>query len=85
MDDEAPVGSASHSRDQTLSDMFAPPKHLCFQGPFQAARTAAKESKRWLLVNIQSEADFACHALNRDVWGDEMVSAHTPRRTERPA
>jgi hypothetical protein len=25
------------------------------------------------LVNIQNDDDFACHALNRDVWRDELV------------
>lgn len=25
------------------------------------------------MVNIQSDDDFACHALNRDVWRDELV------------
>jgi len=55
--------------------MFSPPTHIMFQGPFQSARSAAKDAKRWLLVNIQSEADFACHALNRDVWGEDMVQS----------
>jgi len=32
----------------------------------------AKDSRRWLLVNLQSDSDFACHALNRDVWRDEL-------------
>ena len=26
-------------------------------------------------MNIQSDSDFACHALNRDVWKDEMVES----------
>lgn len=34
---------------------------------------AAKQQKKWLLVNIQTEAEFDCHRLNRDVWKDEMV------------
>jgi UBX domain-containing protein 7 len=54
--------------------MFSAPTYL-FVGPFQAARQAAKDSKRWMLVNIQSDSDFACHALNRDVWKDEMVES----------
>lgn len=33
----------------------------------------AKDSKHWLLVNIQNNDHFACHALNRDVWSDEFV------------
>ena len=57
-----------------LSDMFSPPRHLMYkEGGFEGARTMAKDSKRWLLVNLQKDAEFACHALNRDVWRDELV------------
>lgn len=57
-----------------LSDMFAAPIHIMHTaGGFQGARTMAKDSKRWLLVNIQRDAEFASHALNRDVWRDELV------------
>jgi len=60
---------------QRLSDMFAAPTNLMYMGPggFQGARNVAKDSKRWLLVNLQRDSDFACHALNRDVWRDELV------------
>jgi hypothetical protein len=60
---------------QRLSDMFSPPLTLIYMGPggFQGARGAAKDSNRWLLVNLQRDSDFACHALNRDVWRDELV------------
>jgi UBX domain-containing protein 7 len=57
-----------------LADMFAAPKHLMYNdGGFEGARTMAKDSKRWLLVNIQRDSEFSCHALNRDVWRDELV------------
>lgn len=62
------------SRSTTLSNMFAPPHHLIHSaGGFQGARNVAKDSRRWLLVNLQRDQDFACHALNRDVWRDELV------------
>lgn len=58
----------------SLCDMFAPPTHLLHRGGgFQGARNVAKEARRWLLVNLQRDSDFACHALNRDVWRDELV------------
>jgi len=58
----------------TLSDLFSAPTHLIYsQGGFQGARNAGKLQKKWLLVNIQNDVDFACHALNRDVWRDELV------------
>mmetsp|Transcript_36259 Transcript_36259/g.54128 ORF Transcript_36259/g.54128 Transcript_36259/m.54128 type:complete len:481 (-) Transcript_36259:358-1800(-) len=57
-----------------LTDMFAPPTHLMHSaGGFQGARQAAKDARRWLLVNIQRDAEFSSHALNRDVWRDELV------------
>lgn len=57
-----------------LADMFAPPEHLIYkEGGFEGARTMAKDSKRWLLVNLQKDSEFASHALNRDVWRDELV------------
>ncbi|KAL3935351.1 MAG: hypothetical protein SGARI_003013, partial [Bacillariaceae sp.] len=43
------------------------------EGGFDGARTMAKDSKRWLLVNLQRDSEFSCHALNRDVWRDELV------------
>eukprot|EP00594_Rhizosolenia_setigera_P001712 CAMPEP_0178949330 /NCGR_PEP_ID=MMETSP0789-20121207/5978_1 /TAXON_ID=3005 /ORGANISM="Rhizosolenia setigera, Strain CCMP 1694" /LENGTH=497 /DNA_ID=CAMNT_0020629815 /DNA_START=81 /DNA_END=1574 /DNA_ORIENTATION=- len=59
---------------KTLNDMFAPPTDIIHKaGGFQGARTAAKDSKRWLLVNIQRDAEFACHVLNRDVWRNDLV------------
>jgi hypothetical protein len=58
----------------SLSTMFAPPIHLVHRaGGFMGARNFAKDARRWLLANVQSEDDFACHALNRDVWRDELV------------
>jgi hypothetical protein len=57
-----------------LADMFAPPTHLMHKaGGFAGARAVAKDSKRWLLVNIQRDSEFSSHALNRDVWRDELV------------
>ena len=54
--------------------MFAPPTHILHRGGgFQGARNVAKDARRWLLVNLQRDSDFACHALNRDVWRDELV------------
>lgn len=68
------LATTPHGRATSLTDMFSPPSHLLHTGGgFMGARNVAKESKRWLLVNLQNEDDFACHALNRDVWRDELV------------
>lgn len=67
------TNSTSSNRPARLSDMFAPPLHLIHTaGGFMGARNVAKDTRRWLLVNLNSDADFACHALNRDVWRDEL-------------
>lgn len=66
--------NAAVNEVKTLNDMFAPPTDIIHKaGGFQGARTAAKDSKRWLLVNIQRDAEFACHVLNRDVWRNDLV------------
>ena len=71
--DEDAAVAAPRGRATRLADMFSPPLHLIHSaGGFQGARNFAKDSKRWLLVNLQSDSEFACHALNRDVWRDEL-------------
>jgi len=58
----------------SLNEMFMAPNHLIHRaGGFQGARAMAKDTKRWLLVNIQRDSEFSSHALNRDVWRDELV------------
>jgi UBA-like domain/Thioredoxin-like len=55
-------------------DMFSPPIHLTHKsGGFAGAQTMAQQTKRFLLVNVQRDGEFSCHALNRDVWRDELV------------
>jgi hypothetical protein len=72
--EEAKQGDTEDKATPTLSDMFAPPSHLIHSaGGFQGARSVAKDSRRWLLVNIQRDSEFSSHALNRDVWRDELV------------
>ena len=67
-------GGGATTQPPSLQTMFAPPSHLIhLAGGFMGAKNFAKDARRWLLVNIQSEEDFACHALNRDVWRDELV------------
>ena len=73
-DEVAVVGTSAPPAPARLSDMFSPPDHLMHKaGGFQGARAVAKDSKRWLLVNLQRDSEFSCHALNRDVWRDELV------------
>ena len=73
--DDGEKGSSSRKNSNAgLADMFAPPHHLLFkEGGFEGAREMAKSNRRWLLVNLQRDSEFACHALNRDVWRDELA------------
>jgi hypothetical protein len=74
MDDDDDQDQKPKSNLARLSDMFAPPENLIYkEGGFDGARTMAKDNKRWLLVNIQRDSEFSSHALNRDVWRDELV------------
>jgi len=73
-DDEDNEVEVLQMQPPRLSNMFAAPTHLIYKaGGFQGARAMAKDSRRWLLVNIQRDSEFASHALNRDVWRDELV------------
>uniref|UniRef100_A0A7S4JAM3 UBX domain-containing protein n=1 Tax=Odontella aurita TaxID=265563 RepID=A0A7S4JAM3_9STRA len=66
--------SSGGGHTTNLSEMFAPPTRIMHTaGGFQGARNVARDARRWLLVNLQRDSDFACHALNRDVWRDELV------------
>lgn len=73
-DEDEKKEAKSKVQAPSLEDMFAAPAHLIFnEGGFEGARSMAKESKRWLLVNLQRNSEFSSHALNRDVWRDELV------------
>lgn len=37
------------------------------------AKEVASRDKKWIIVNIQDQAEFASHMLNRDTWSDELV------------
>jgi hypothetical protein len=56
-----------------LQSLFSPPFKIMFAGSFQDARRHAMLEKKFLLVNIQKQSEFASHQLNRDVWRDDTV------------
>ena len=69
----AGLASIPSSKSATLSTMFSSPTKIIFPGEFPAAKLAAKEEKRFIIVNISAESAFASHALNRDVFNDSWV------------
>uniref|UniRef100_A0A914MVD2 Uncharacterized protein n=1 Tax=Meloidogyne incognita TaxID=6306 RepID=A0A914MVD2_MELIC len=56
-----------------LRILFRPPTDLIFYGDWDKALQMAKQSHRWLLVNVQNSLEFACAVLNRDIWSAETV------------
>lgn len=56
-----------------LGELYGAPLELNVAGSLEDAMKQAKESSKWLLVNIQSEEEFASFVLNRDVWSHKAV------------
>lgn len=44
-----------------------------YVGSFDHALQHAEMNQQWLLVNIQQNDEFACHALNRDIWNNISI------------
>eukprot|EP00611_Tribonema_gayanum_P031222 TRINITY_DN8943_c0_g1_i1.p1 TRINITY_DN8943_c0_g1~~TRINITY_DN8943_c0_g1_i1.p1 ORF type:complete len:410 (-),score=119.67 TRINITY_DN8943_c0_g1_i1:62-1264(-) len=55
--------------------LFPPPTDMIERSSFSDTRQACRQSKKWIMVNIQDRSVFASHRLNRDVWSDETVRA----------
>uniref|UniRef100_A0A7S1TF63 UBX domain-containing protein n=1 Tax=Compsopogon caeruleus TaxID=31354 RepID=A0A7S1TF63_9RHOD len=61
------------SNRASLTSLFEPPPGLSCSLPFERASQQAANAEMWLLVNIQQAETFACHLLNRDIWGNATV------------
>ncbi|KAF8245351.1 hypothetical protein K440DRAFT_555949 [Wilcoxina mikolae CBS 423.85] len=71
---EATGGASARTPHATkLADLFRPPVEIISHLPFDEARDEAKESEKWILINIQDESVFASQVLNRDIWRDSEV------------
>lgn len=68
-----PQVQRQQSEDPNVEWMFPPPTEINFPGAIEQARQVAKDSRKWLLVNIQNHQDFASHRLNRDTWTHDTV------------
>lgn len=52
--------------------------YLSFRIPgltIMQVKSIAQSKQKWLLVNIQEEAEFECQMMNRDTWSDEGVKS----------
>ena len=69
--DRSLVPADDHGR--RLAELFRPPTEIIFAGSLDAARRAAKNEHRWLLVTLHNPAEFPCQQMIRDVWNDAAV------------
>ncbi|KAL2170776.1 hypothetical protein VTG60DRAFT_4431 [Thermothelomyces hinnuleus] len=69
----ASLGGSETSRASRLAELFRPPYDLMSHLSWDDARDEGKDSKKWILVNLQDMSDFNCQALNRDIWKDEAI------------
>ena len=61
-------------KESQLASMFRPPFEITFrEGGLQTAQQMAIKQEKWVLVTIQDNAEFACHALIRDLWNKKDV------------
>jgi hypothetical protein len=61
-------------QQNTLARTFEPPYNMIHsEGGFEGALADAKEQNRLLLVSLQKYSEFGCHAVNRDIWGDDLI------------
>ena len=56
-----------------LGHLYRPPDDINSTGTFSDTMKNAKDSRKWLLVNIQAADEFQSHILNRDIWSHETV------------
>lgn len=63
--------------DKTLSDLFAPPFPILFEGSFEDLKKTAVQRHKLAMVNVQNVGEFACQRLNRDVlrlpWFQDVI------------
>lgn len=61
----------TNKKEKTLHLLFRPPTDIIIQEDLFGARELSKSKDKWLIINIQSNSEFECHKLNRDVWNNE--------------
>ncbi|KAI8897633.1 thioredoxin-like protein [Globomyces pollinis-pini] len=70
---ESQTEDAVWSENNRLANLFQPPFDIMYTGSFDMARDMAQRKNKWLLVTIHDPSEFACQALNRDLWKDSSV------------
>lgn len=63
------------STQRRLAELFKPPFDLIDRINLDAAKMKGRSEKKWILLNIQNQAEFRCQMLNRDFWANSEVKA----------
>lgn len=61
------------STQKRLAELFKPPFDLIDRISLDQAKIKGRSELKWILVNIQNQAEFVCQMLNRDFWANADV------------
>ncbi|SGZ49680.1 CIC11C00000001437 [Sungouiella intermedia] len=61
------------STQRRLAELFKPPFDLIERVNLDTAKMIGRKDKKWILINIQNQAEFQCQVLNRDFWANEQI------------
>lgn len=65
--------TGKESKDERLARLFRPPIDIMFLGDFNSAIAMAERERKWLLVNVLDETEFACQVNKREKGRGEKV------------
>lgn len=60
--------SEASAKSNKLAEMYRPPYEILSHFDLSEAREEARDSEKWILVNIQEQGNFQSQVLNRDIW-----------------
>ncbi|CCF58086.1 hypothetical protein KAFR_0D04380 [Kazachstania africana CBS 2517] len=61
------------TKEEKLAKLFRPPFDVMSRISLDEARAKARDSKKWIMINIQDTGIFQCQQLNRDLWASRDV------------
>lgn len=61
------------AHERKLAKLFAPPSDIVSNITLLAAKVKGRKEKKFILINIQDNADFRCQVLNRDFWSNTQI------------
>ncbi|RCK55707.1 UBX domain-containing protein 5 [Candida viswanathii] len=61
------------STQRRLANLFRPPFDIIENLNLDQAKQLGRETKKWILINIQDSLEFQCQVMNRDFFSNERV------------